>query len=33
MLPYLKAVLGRIGFTNVTVMRAEGTSMPGQRSA
>lgn len=27
--PYLKAVLGFIGITDVTVVRAEGTSLPG----
>ncbi|MFD2934784.1 FMN-dependent NADH-azoreductase [Spirosoma flavum] len=27
--PYLKAVLAGIGLTNVTVLRVEGTSMPG----
>ncbi len=27
--PYLKTVLGHIGLTDVTVFRAEGTSMPG----
>ena len=31
--PYLKAVLGFLGLTNLTVFRIEGTSIPGQEEA